>query len=368
MSTPLDKLLTFAFGKKASDVILKTNSPPVLRMNGELNALQAPPLTETEIFQFLRAVLTTGQLLDFHKTLELDAAVGVEGVGRMRLNVFQQRRHITAVLRLIPRELPPLADLRLPPVVRDFAMKDRGLVLVTGPAGCGKTTTIAAMVAYRAERDSCNVITVEDPIEYEIPSREALINQREVGRDTLTFAAALRQSLRQDPDVIVIGEMRDLETIQMAITAAETGHLVLSTLHTVDAVRTVDRIIDVFPSFQQRQVRLQLSANLVGVISQLLLKTANGAGLALACEILVATPAVQNLIRESKTYMIASIMQTKADESMRTMNRALLELIQRKIITAEEALAKTPTPDDLEKALGRTALDVALRDGATARG
>lgn len=349
-----DALLNFAKKKEASDVILKAGTPPVLRIHGQLEVTRSKPLDESDIVQFLRGILPESKLAEFRKNLELDAAVTVGDICRLRVNVFQQRRKIGAVLRLIPARLPTLAALGLPDVVRDFAMKERGLVLVTGPAGCGKTTTIAAMVHYRAQRDQGNIISIEDPIEYVIDPGLALINQRELGRDTHSFSASLRHALRQDPDVIVVGEMRDLETIQMAITASETGHLVLSTLHTVDAVRTIDRIIDVFPSFQQRQVRLQLSANLVGVVSQILLRNTHGTGLVLACEIMVSNPAIQNLIRESKTYMIESILQTKANESMNTLNSSLHELIRQQRISFEEAMAKTPSPDDLEKLFRKT--------------
>ena len=348
-----DQLIQFALKNNASDIVMKSGLPPALRIYGDLRMVDSEPLTDQDIVKFLLTILPEEKLRQFRETMELDASVSLEGEARLRVNVLQQRKRISAVLRLIQWNVPTLNELHLPNIVRDLAMRDRGLVLVTGPAGCGKTSTVASMMNYRAEQDSCHIISIEDPIEFLVPSRKALVDQRELGRDTHSFSAALRHALRQDPDMIVVGEMRDLETIQMAITAAETGHLVLSTLHTVDSVRTIDRIIDVFPTFQQRQVRLQLSANILAVVSQTLLKSARGDGLILACEIMVATPAIQNLIRESKTYMISSILQTRGAESMQTINRALADLVQKKLVTFEDAAAKSPDSDDLEKLLGR---------------
>ena len=360
-----EKLLRFAKTNRASDLILKSGSPPVLRIFGEIKPVEARPLTDSDIQEFLLGVIGEEEFRLFRKGLERDVAVTIPDLGRFRINVFQQRRRLGTVLRLIDDAPPPLQTLHLPQVVRDVAMRERGLVLVTGAAGSGKTTTIASMIQFRAERDACHIISVEDPIEYIIQSENALVDQRQLGRDTHSFANALRHALRQDPDVIVVGEMRDLDTIQMAITAAETGHLVISTLHTVDAVRTIDRIIDVFPSYQQRQVRLQLSANLIGVISQTLVRNIRKDNFILAAEILIATGAIQNLIREGKTYMIGSMVQTGGDESMRTMNRAFYELIQKRMATYEECLARSPNPEELEKLMGKraTLMETLLQGG-----
>lgn len=348
-----EKLIRFARSLNASDLIIKSGVAPVLRIYGELKQVEARPLTDMDIQEFLLGIIGQDSFDKFRREQELDIALPIGELGRFRMNVLQQRKHLTVVLRLIEDVVPTLGQLHHPKIVRNLAMRARGLVLVTGPAGCGKTTTIASMIQYRAERDPCHIITIEDPIEYLIPSQKALVDQREVGRDTHSFTEALKRALRQDPDVIVIGEMRDLETIQMAITAAETGHLVLSTLHTIDAVRTIDRIIDVFPPHQQKQVRLQLSANLAGVISQVLLKGLRTAGRVMAAEILMANPAIQNLIRESKTHMINSILQTLGQEAMKTMNRALFELIENKLVSYEECLIHSPNPQELEKMCGR---------------
>jgi len=236
-------------------------------------------------------------------------------------------------------------------------MRPRGLVLVTGPAGCGKSTTIASMLDYRNESEECHIVTVEDPIEFIFEGKKAIVDQREVNRDTRSFANALKWMLRQDPDVILVGEMRDLETIQNAITAAETGHLVLSTLHTIDAVQTVDRIVDVFPRYQQRQVRLQLSANLLAVISQLLLKRVDGKGVVAACEVMISIAAVRHLIREAKTYQLPSILQTRTKEGMRTLNMSLIDLVRRKVVTFQEALSKTPNPEEFTELMKKARIE-----------
>lgn len=345
------RLLKFAVERQASDVLLKVGGRPVLRIQGELFPVDVPPLREEELTEFIIRLVGKEAFQQFLKELELDAAVTIEGISRLRINLYQERRKLCAAMRLIPFRIPTPAELHIPKVIRDLTMRERGLILITGPAGCGKTTTLASLTAYRAERDQCHIIMIEDPIEYIVESRKAIVEQREVGNDTTSFSMALRQALRQDPDMIIVGEMRDLETIQLAITAAETGHLVLSTLHTIDSTKTVDRVIDVFPRYQQKQIRLQLSANLLAILSQLLIKK-KGGGQILATEVLINTPAVQNLIREGKTYLLKNILQTRRSEEMHSMNHSLFELVQRGLVDPEEALYRSPDPEELEKMMG----------------
>ena len=348
----IGELLYEMFQRKASDLILKVESPPLFRIYGEIEPHNSPPLTEEDTRSLLTNILTTDQRERFRRDLELDLAVTVPNLCRFRVNVFQQKGNTGFVFRLIPNKIPTPEELSLPSVAKDFAMRPRGMVLVTGPAGSGKSSTIAAMVETRNQSDACHIVVVEDPIEFIYEDKKALVNQREVGRDTRSFANALKFVLRQDPDVIVVGEMRDLETIQLAITAAETGHLVLSTLHTIDAVQTVDRIIDVFPQHQQRQIRLQLSSNLVGVISQVLVKKSTGDGIVLAQEVMIATAAVRNLIRDSKTHQLTSILQTRTKEGMTTLNMSLQNMVKKGIITLPDALAKSNNPEELRESFG----------------
>lgn len=342
----IGELLLHMYKSKASDLILKAESPPLLRIYGDLTPLDMPPLAPNDLEELARSVTTERQWTEFQKTFELDLAVAVPNLCRFRVNCFRQRGHVGLVFRLIPNKVPSIDELGLPEVCKDLAMKPRGLVLVTGPAGCGKSTTIGSMLNYRNENEECHIMTVEDPIEFIFADQKAIVDQREVGRDTKSFANALKWVLRQDPDVILVGEMRDLETIQNSITAAETGHLVLSTLHTIDAVQTVDRIIDVFPRYQQRQVRLQMSANLLAVISQLLLKRADGKGLVAACEVMVSIAAVRHLIREAKTHQLPSILQTRTKEGMRTLNMSLVDLVMKGDVTFQEALSTTPSQEE----------------------
>ncbi len=347
----IGKLLKEMKERNASDLILKPGRPPIMRIYGDLVDINAPPLTDDEVDKIAQAIMTEEQQRRFEKTMEMDLAVNVPGLARFRVNIFKQRRHTGIVFRLIPERIPSLDELGMPEILKKFAMRPRGLILVTGPSGCGKSTTIAAMVDYRNEHEACHIITVEDPIEFIYRNKKAIIDQREVGKDTRSFSNALKYSLRQDPDVIVVGEMRDLETISLAITAAETGHLVLSTLHTHDAVQTIDRIIDAFPPHQQRQIRLQLSANLVGIVSQILLKRADGKGMVAATEIMVSIAAVRNLIREAKTHQLPSIIQTRTKEGMRTLNMSLVELVMKGIVTAEEAARKAHNPEEFKELL-----------------
>ncbi len=345
---PLMKLMA---EQGASDLVIKVGSPPILRVNGELRRHPAEPLTMDDTRRAVMGILSRDQLERFKRDLELDFALGVPEVGRFRINIFMQRNSPGLVLRLIPASIPTLEQLNLPPVGRELAMRPRGLVLVTGPAGCGKSTTQAALIDHRNAHEACHIMTVEDPVEFVHKDKKAIVNQRQLDRDTKSFANALKYVLRQDPDVILIGEMRDLETIALAITAAETGHLVIGTLHTTNAIQTVDRIIDVFPHFQQQQVRMQMSVNLVGIISQQLLLRADRKGRVAAYEVLVATNAVRNLVREAKTFQLASVMQTRIEEGMRSMNFSLAELVRRKTVTVEEAVGRSPNPQELAQFL-----------------
>jgi len=308
-------------------------------------------MAPADVQAILERITNAQQREAFERDYELDMAYSVSGLGRFRVNACLQRGTVALSFRPIPLTVPRIEELGLPEVVKTLAMKPRGLVLVTGPTGSGKSTTLAAMIDYINENRRCRIITIEDPIEFLHRDKRSMIIQRELGMDTHSFAAALKHVLRQDPDVILVGEMRDLETIQAAITAAETGHLVLATLHTVSAAQTVDRIIDVFPANQQPQVRLQLSTLLEGVLCQTLLPRANGQGRVLAMEVMVGTPAVGNLIREGKTHQLPSVLQTGAQFGMQTLDQALKALYQRKLITLQDALARAANPNELRRLL-----------------
>ncbi|MDO9391233.1 MAG: type IV pilus twitching motility protein PilT [bacterium] len=342
------QLLQHMAQQGASDLHLKVGSTPLLRINGDLLPSQFPALTPDDVKRFVGSVLTPAQWQKFTQDLELDFAYTQAGTGRFRVNLFLQRSSLGMVFRLVPERIPSLDELGFPAIMKEASMRPRGLVLVTGPAGCGKSTTQASMIDHRNANEACHIMTVEDPVEFIHADKKAIVNQRELGRDTLTFADALKYVLRQDPDCILIGEMRDLETIQLAITAAETGHLVLATLHTTDAVQTIDRIIDVFPLFQQEQIRMQVAVNFVAVISQILVKRADGQGRVAAHEIMTGTGAVRNLIREGKTYQLQSLIQTSVKQGMCTLNMSLASLFKRKVITLDEALSKSPDPDNLQ--------------------
>jgi twitching motility protein PilT len=315
----LDHILTDMVRLGGSDVILKEAAPPLFRIHGDLLPTQYPRLSAEQAQTLCYSIISDRQQESFEKNLELDLAHEVLNVSRYRVNLMYQRGSVTGSFRSIPLTINTMEELNLPPVCRYFCERPRGLVLVTGPTGSGKSTSLAAMINYINERMAVHIMTVEDPVEFVHEDKKALINQRELGTDTLSFANALKFVLRQDPDVILVGEMRDLETIGLAITAAETGHLVFGTLHTTDAVQTVDRIIDVFPTHQQQQVRMQMSVNLVGVVSQTLLKTADGKGRVAAFETMVAVPAIRNLIREAKTHQINSVIQTGARQGMMSL-------------------------------------------------
>ncbi|MGA9349656.1 MAG: type IV pilus twitching motility protein PilT [Anaerolineae bacterium] len=346
----IDDLLHIVVEREASDLHLKAGSPPVLRVNGELFPYDdSLGLMPEEIREAFEHVTTEQQREDFAEELELDFAYSVPGAARFRVNAALQRGSITLAFRQVYWRTPTIEELGLPQVCKVLALKLQGLVLVTGPTGCGKSTTLAAMIDYLNEGQRRRVITIEDPIEYLFEDNKCFITQRELGADTKSFATALKHALRQDPDVILVGEMRDLETIATALTAAETGHLMLSTLHTPSAFQAIDRIIDVFPPHQQQQIRVQLSTTLEGVLYQALIPRADGNGLTVAVEVMIATPAIRNLIREGKTYQIPNVIQTSTQYGMQSLNQALRDLYYRRVITQEAALTRSNNPEELRE-------------------
>ncbi len=349
----LDELLEACVQNDGSDLHIKADSPPLVRIFGDLLPLDLEPLTSEEARWLCFSILTDIQKARFEEELELDFAYEIQGLARFRGNIYVQRGHVGGAFRVIPYAIKSIEDLDLPEVCRRFAERPRGLVLVTGPAGSGKSTTQAAMIDYINRTLPIHIITVEDPVEFVHTDNQALINQRELSTDTLSFPNALKSALREDPDVILIGEMRDLETIQLAITAAETGHLVFATLHTTDAVQTIDRVIDVFPTHQQQQVRMQMSVNLLGVVSQTLVKRADGAGRIAAFETLVAISSVRNMIREAKTYQIASLIQTGQRHGMQSLDQTLAHMVQQKIVTYEDALSKASNTLEFKALMGQ---------------
>jgi len=349
----LQELLQLTIERKASDLHLTENSPPILRIDGKLQLTDKASLTKDQLKKTIYGILTDVQKEKFERDKELDFSLALEDLERFRVNVHVQRGSVEAAFRRIPLYVPSLVELGLPPAIMDFSRKSSGLVLITGPTGSGKTTTLAAMINVINTERSCMIMCIEDPIEYVHKNNKAVIKQREVYSDTHSFSEALKRCLRQDPDVIVVGEMRDLETISTALTAAETGHLVLATLHTPDSAQTIERIIDVFPSHQQQQVRLQLSAALQGIVSQTLLPRAEGTGRVLASEVLVATPAVRNLIREKAVEQIPTAIQTGVQYGMHTMDMSLKVLYQEGIITYEEALTQVKNLEEFQQLLNR---------------
>ena len=336
----LDDLLVSTVECDGSDLHIKVGSPPLVRIRGDLVPLNAPVLTEDDARELSFAALDKPQIARFEEERELDFAYAIDGLARFRGNLFLQRGVTQSVFRVVPLTIRTMEELHLPPVCKFYAERPRGLVLVTGPAGSGKSTTQAAMIDYINKSFPLHIVTIEDPIEFIHPSARALINQRELDRDTRSFSNALRAVLRQDPDVILVGEMRDLETIALAVTAAETGHLVFGTLHTTDAVQTIDRIIDVFPQHQQQQIRMQLSVNLVGVVSQTLVKTVDGSQRVAAFETLVGISSVRSLIREAKTHQISSLIQTGMKQGMITMDQSLASLVNANVVSYEAAAEK----------------------------
>jgi twitching motility protein PilT len=350
----LNDLLMHVLDTGASDLHLTSGARPAIRLNGSLHQMEDQPiLTPPVIQRVMYAALTQKQREKFEENLELDFAYSVPGRARFRVNVYRQRDAIGAAFRIIPFEIKKLEELGVPPTVANFASLARGFVLVTGPTGSGKSTTLASLIDMANRTRSEHIMTVEDPIEFLHRHQKSLVNQREVGEDTWSFANALKHVLRQDPDIILVGEMRDLETISVALTAAETGHLVFATLHTQDAAQTIDRVIDVFPPEQQQQVRVQLAGTLQGIVCQTLAKTADGRGRAVATEVLVATPAIRNLIREGKTHQIYSAMQAGAKHGMHTMDQHLAELVQSGRITHEVGIEKAHHLEDFNRLTGR---------------
>jgi twitching motility protein PilT len=352
----IEPLLQETVSRGASDLHVSMGSPPMIRLHGELVALEHPPLGRAETRTLCYGVLADAQRRRFEAERELDFAVAIPGLGRFRGNLHLTRGTIGGAFRVIPQSIPDLAGLGLPPVVASLALLPRGLVLVTGPTGSGKSTTLAALIdqVNRARRD--HIVSLEDPVEFLHEPKRCLVTQREVESDTAGFAPALKQVLRQDPDVVLVGEMRDRETIEAALTVAETGHLVLSTLHTGSAVQTLTRIIDVFPPYQQSQVRAQLSLALQAVVAQQLVRRRDGTGRVLAVEVMLATPAIRNLLRDEKIHQVYSQMQVgHAGTGMQTMSRALVGLVERGLVATEDAIVRATEPDELRHLLGGTA-------------
>jgi twitching motility protein PilT len=344
-------LLKEMIENKASDLHIVAGVPPMLRLDGDLTPTRHPVLVPDECRRVIYSAMTEQQKARFEEKLDVDFSLSVQGLARFRVNVHMQRGSVTGSIRAIAHHIMSIEELRLPAAVTELARKPRGLVLVTGPTGSGKSTTLAAMIDLINSERSSHIITVEDPIEYLHRHKKSVIEQRELEADTHSFSDALKFVLRQDPDVILIGEMRDLETIHAAITAAETGHLVLATLHTTDAPQTVDRIIDVFPPHQQQQVRIQLSVTLEGVLSQQLMPRSSGKGRVCAVEVMMGTPAVQALIREGKTHQLYSTMETSAKYGMQSLDKSLLNLYKKGMITYDEALRKARKKEDMARVM-----------------
>ncbi len=357
MSIDFADVLMEMIGRRASDLHIAAGARPTVRVRGHLAPLEDfPILSPEDTREIVYSILSGEQRRRLENDLQIDFAYVIPGHARFRVNAYFQRSALGAAFRLIPTDLSSIDALGLPPVVHELTRRPRGIVLVTGPTGSGKSTSLAAMIdEINGSRDE-HIMTIEDPIEFLHAHKRCIVNQRELGSDATSFAAALKSALRQDPDVILVGEMRDLDTISTALTAAETGHLVFATLHTQDAPQTIDRIIDVFPAEQQNQIRVQLSVALQGVITQQLLPTADGVGRIAACEVLVPTPAIRNLIREGKIHQITSFMQTGSAHGMQTMDAALATLVRSGKITQRLAESRSSTPEELKRLLGATAL------------
>ncbi len=342
-------LLLLSIEKKASDLHLTDKEPPILRLDGKLTRTNNHALNREDLKKMIYGILNNSQKEMLERDMELDFSVALPGLDRFRVNVHIQRGAVEAAFRRVPLKIPSIEELGLSPIVIDLARKHNGLVLITGPTGMGKTTTLAAMINLINNEKECLIMCIEDPIEFVHINKKSVVKQREVYTDTRSFAEALRHALRQDPNVIVVGEMRDLETISTALTAAETGHLVLATLHTPDAPQTVERIIDVFPPYQQQQVRLQLANCLQGVVSQLLLPMASGQGRILSTEIMLGTSGIRNLIREQEIEQIPTLMQTGSQYGMKTMDKSLKELYQKGLISLDVALSRVKNPEEFKQ-------------------
>ncbi len=364
----IDELLYIVTEKGASDLHLSAGVEPVIRLDGQLMRLNYEKATPTITQRLIYDILTDEQIQKFETNLELDFSYSLHKVARFRVNVYRDKGAVAAAFRLIPARVPTIRELNLPPILEELTRRPRGLILVTGPTGSGKSTSLAAMINQINSERSCHIITVEDPIEYLHQHKFSIINQRELGQDTKSFAAALRSALREDPDVILVGEMRDLETIQLAITAAETGHLVFATLHTNNAAESIDRIVDVFPPGQQEQIRIQLANNLQAIISQQLLPRAGQPGRVPAIEVMIATPAIRNLIRENKTHQIHTMIQTSGQMGMQTMDQSLRDLYVKGWVTYEEAMSRAINPDELRKMIAPTGTVPGAQPVAPGRG
>ena len=345
----MDELMRVTIERGASDLHMCVGLPPMLRIDGRLSPTEFPKLTPDDSKRLLYSILTDGQKEKFEKNLELDFSHGLKGFGRFRINALKQRGVIGAVFRAIPSTVPPLSSLNLPPVMGDLVGRPHGLILVTGPTGSGKSTALAAMVDVINSSMARHILTMEDPIEYLHYHKMSMVNQREIGQDSYSFANALRAALREDPDIVLVGEMRDMDTIATTLTIAETGHLVFATLHTSDAAQTIDRIIDVFPAHQQQQIRVQVASVLEAVICLRLLPHASGVGRVPAAEVMIATPAIRNLIRESKTHQVHNAIVTSRVMHMQTFDMSLRDLVRKHMITAEEALNASMHPEELRK-------------------
>ncbi|WP_153147446.1 type IV pilus twitching motility protein PilT [Dechloromonas sp. H13] len=342
----ITELLAFGVKNKASDLHLSAGLPPMIRVHGDVRRINLPPMEHKDVHGMVYDIMSDTQRKIYEETLECDFSFEIPNLARFRVNAFNQNRGAGAVFRTIPSKILTLEDLNCPKIFKDISEYPRGIVLVTGPTGSGKSTTLAAMINHVNENDYAHILTVEDPIEFVHEAKKCLINQREVGPHTLSFANALRSALREDPDVILVGEMRDLETIRLALTAAETGHLVFATLHTSSAAKTIDRIVDVFPAAEKEMVRSMLSESLRAVISQTLLKTKDGMGRVAAHEIMIGTPAIRNLIRENKVAQMYSAIQTGQNFGMQTLDQNLLELVRRNVVSNAEARARATNKDN----------------------